>query len=293
MMDNSVTVQIRSTDGVMLGVAVVGERPGSITATNSSRESEYVIHITSGDNTELNARRGLEAAIPESYEQDGVFLYRQPVEVEELTDNYWLGTASYVTTSGLGEEIPPDTYSFDSTGGTQHITQSENTAVTVNIPANAIDYDGAIGVTDNAVQGVDIIVPGYKFAKTVSKDNADLTPEYLVSLARLTGRINDAPFLGFEAGEVLFLGATGSIQQVNGVNVEGRSDITMQFSASPNREDFTVGSITVPRKGGWDYMWVRYEYDDTDASKKLIQKPIAVYIEEVYLKGSFSILGVE
>ena len=292
MMDDNVLVSLKDSEGAEIGTATVGERPNTIVATGSSKESEYIIKILTGENSGLWATRALQQAIPSEITHNSRLIYRQPVEVEELADNFWLGNATYVSTKGLGEEdIPPDTYSFDTTGGTQHITNSNHTDRYG--PGNLPDFKGAIGVTDNSVQGVDILVAGYKFGKTVSKDNKILTPQYLVALARLTTKVNDAPFLGFEAGEVLFLGATGSIEQINGINVEGRSDITMQFSANPNRENYKVGDITVAKKKGWDYQWVRYEYNDDDLAKKLIQKPAAVFIEEVYLKGSFSILGIE
>ena len=287
----NVLVSIKDSEGTEVGTASVGERPLSVVATSSSKESEYVIEVLTGINNEDWARKALEQATPEVYEQSGKQLHRQPITVEELTGRHWIGSATYVTTSGLGEDdIPPDTFSFDTTGGTQHITNSEHTDKYG--PGDVADFKGAIGVTNNSVQGVDILVPGYRFSKTVSKDNKVLTPQYLVALAQLTSKVNDAPFLGFEAGEVLFLGATGSIEQINGVNVEGRSDIMMQFSANRNRKNYKVGGITVSKKKGWDYQWVRYEYNDDDLAKKLIQKPLAVYIEEVYLKGSFGILGI-
>lgn len=300
MMLNDVTIQINNSEGVEIATAIVGERPHSIEASSNSAESEYIIKITSGDNTENNARISLEHAVPSQYVQGGKVFYRQPVEVEEIADDFWLGTASYSTTrggSGSGEEedipedIPPDTYSFDTTGGTQHITQSNHTRRWPS--ATAPDFKGAIGVTDNSVQGVDIYVPGYNFSKTVYKNNAILTPQYLVALSKLTARINQAPFLGFDIGEVLFLGASGSVEQINGVNVDGITPIAMKFSANPNLENYTVGDITVANKKGWDYQWVRYKYNEDDVAKKLIQVPDAVYVEAVYFWGNFSILGIE
>ena len=102
----------------------------------------------------------------------------------------------------------------------------------------------------------------------------------------LTGKTNNAGWNGYAAGEVLFLGASGSKR--------GDSDweITFRFAASPNRANFSVGGITVASKKGWEYMWVRYQDSDDAAAKMIIKKPVAVYIEKVYEEGSFASLGI-
>ena len=277
----------------VVGTATVGEKPNTVVSSVSSYEAEYIIKILTGTNSEQRARNALEQAIPEFFENEWKRLYRDSLTVEEHTDKHWRGEANYVSRSVDGEEVVPDTFSFDTTGGMQHITSSENTTSFALAGQIAPDFQGAIGVSDKSVAGVDIVTPVYNFSKTVRKDNSILNQEYLVSLAQLTGKVNDAPFLGFEAGEVLFRGASGSVEQINGVNVDGKSDITFLFSASPNRSSYSIGAITGISKKGWDYQWVRYQYDTDDTAKKLIQKPLAVYIEEVCKKGAFGILGIE
>jgi hypothetical protein len=39
-------------------------------------------------------------------------------------------------------------------------------------------------------------------------------------------------------------------------------------------------------------MWIRYEDDEDTTAKKLIKKPTAVYVEQVYHYGDFSLLGI-
>jgi hypothetical protein len=39
-------------------------------------------------------------------------------------------------------------------------------------------------------------------------------------------------------------------------------------------------------------MWVRYAETEDGAAKALIQRPVAVYVEQVYEYGSFSLLGI-
>jgi len=65
-----------------------------------------------------------------------------------------------------------------------------------------------------------------------------------LNLFILTGRVNQAAFKGFAAGEVLFLGASGSKRG------DGDWEITFNYAASPNVTNLPVGSITVASKKG-------------------------------------------
>jgi len=65
------------------------------------------------------------------------------------------------------------TYTFDTGGGTQHITQSFKTKGSYPAPGFAApDFRGAIGVTHEDVEGVDITVPVYNFSETHYIDDA-------------------------------------------------------------------------------------------------------------------------
>jgi len=57
---------------------------------------------------------------------------------------------------------------------------------------------------------VDITVPVYSFSETHYNSLAFVTESYKQTLFGLTGKVNNAAFKGFAAGEVLFLGASGS-----------------------------------------------------------------------------------
>ena len=68
--------------------------------------------------------------------------------------------------------------------------------------------------------------------------------------------------------------------------------MTYKFAVSFNRKNFNVGDITVNEKYGWDYMWIRYADEVDDEKKSLVKKPVAVYIERVYMITNFSALGI-
>lgn len=129
-------------------------------------------------------------------------------------------------------------------------------------------------------------MPVYNFSETHYLDDWLVTDAYKAILFALTGKVNAAPWHGFAAGEVLFLGASGSKRS------NGDWEITFRFAASPNVSGLTVGSITGISKEGWHYMWVRYADTEDAGSKSVVKKPVAVYIERVYDYGDFSLLGI-
>jgi hypothetical protein len=150
----------------------------------------------------------------------------------------------------------------------------------------APDCKGAIGVTPDGVEGVDITVPVYQFSETHYLPDSLVTPTYKATLFALTGRVNDGTFKGFAAGECLFLGATGSKRG------SGDWEITYRFAASPNATNLTLGDIAGINKKGFEYLWVRYEDVEDTAAKALVKRPTAVYVEKVYLDGDLDLLGI-
>lgn len=180
---------------------------------------------------------------------------------------------------------PQSSFAFDTSGGTQHVTQSLTTVGAYAAPGCvAPDLQGAIGFTGENVEGVDITVPVFSFSESHIKDSSDVTSAYKTALFDLTGRVNASQFREFPAGSCLFLGASGSRR-------EGEKwEITYRFAASPNRSNITIGDITGVSKRGWDYLWVLYA--DAVSEGAVIKRPAAVYVEEVYESGDFSALGI-
>jgi hypothetical protein len=176
-------------------------------------------------------------------------------------------------------------YTFETSGGTQHITQSLETIARHAKPGkNPPDLKGAIGVNGDSVEGTDITVPVFRFAETYSIPVALVTHGYKITVFQLTGKVNNAAFKGFAAGEVLFLGASGSRRNLD------RWEITYQFAASPNAVGLQVGDMAGINKKGWEYLWVRYS--DVEDQKVLVKQPESAYVERVYESGNFALLGI-
>ena len=252
----------------------IDERFNSREATEGSSTSTELLYLVQGTEDDLQVKSLVAATAPTVY--DG--LVRDSFSVTPLGGGVWECTVRYVLLESESQ------FTFDTGGGTQHITQSLQTIGGYAPPGfTAPNFQGAMGVTTDSVEGTDITVPVYSFTETHYISGALVTPAYKAALFFLTGKVNGAAFKGFAAGEVLFLGAAGSKR--------GTDDweITYRFAASPNVTGLVVGPITGIVKKGWEYLWVRYA--DAEDQYVLVKRPIAAYVEQVYELGDFSGLG--
>ena len=270
--------------------------PITVQESISSREytparAATLVYVLRGTVDEAAAVAALEATAPTDFHG----LRRQPVTVEPVwvdegnpDAGLWTGTVRYAQrASATVPQTGDAVFSFDTGGGTQHLTQSLATVSRHGAPGTtAPDFQGAIGVSQDRVEGVDITVPVYSFAETHYLPDAQVTSAYKQTLCGLTGKVNAGGFRGFAAGEVLFLGASGAKR--------GAEDweISFRFAASKNATGLTVGAIGPISKKGWEYLWVRYEDAADDAAQALVKRPVAAYVEKVYEDASFGGLGI-
>jgi len=228
------------------------------------------------------------------YPGANVQLRAESYSVSYLGDDAWHVEIQYEKMGADPEEPAPlrRSRSFDTTGGTQHITQAE---YEVPYPGGAPFQSFAIGVDGQSVNGVDIVVPQLSWTETYDVKSAYVTAAYIKTVAGLTGTTNNASFRSFPTGEVLFLGCSGQ-QEWDEQKGDGPWSLSYRFVASPNcgsgqtRPAITIGSITGINKKGHEYLWVRYE-DDVQ-SDTLLKKPKHVYVNRVYPEGNFSGLGI-
>lgn len=194
-------------------------------------------------------------------------------------------------------------FGFDTTGGTRHAVQSNTTRgmytnQSSDINVIAPDNNNAIGVSGESVQGVDI--PDRKFEWTLEIPFPYVSIAYIIGLYHITGTVNYGQrFAGFDKGELMFLGASGSYTANDAWVINHR------FAVSPNRTDIQVngavmptpgsggvpvsgGIIKVPFKAGWDYLW--FAYVKAKVGNRILQIPSAAYVEVVHDTGDFQIL---
>ena len=211
-------------------------------------------------------------------------LPRESITFTRIGEKEWESTVRYATPPATDTD---PSFTFETGGATAHITQALSTSGVYVAPGQtAPDFRNAIGVSRDSVDGVDIVVPTYKWTETFRLPAGFVTGSYKAQLFGLTGRTNASGFRGFQAEEVLFEGARGSRRGA------GDWEISFAFAASPNVTGLTVGNITGINKKGWEYLWCRYADFEDEAAQMLVKRPVAVIVNRVYPSGNFSLLGI-
>lgn len=171
-------------------------------------------------------------------------------------------------------------FDFDTTGGQTTARQSFGTRKYGTGP----NFQGLINCNNGRVDGVDITIPTMTFS--ITRSFVSISNAYRNLLHRMTGKVNSGAFWGTAAGETLFLGAQG--------RKAGRElwRVRFAFACSENAANLSVGAgtITVTRKDGWEYLWVYTE--EEEESGRLIPRPKAAFVEQVYLLADFAALGI-
>ena len=267
------------------------ERDQKVNAKGKVTEIEipYIVFEAEDEDAALAAARSKAASrTVEGMELDSVEV------TERVNGNTWKVKAIYESEeSGGGDDDDggdeeTSSFAFDTGGGTMHRNQSLKTVSKT--PSDAPDFNGAIEVDNEGnVNGVDVTMPVLNFTETHTMNGSRVTTSYKKNIAALTGSVNSSGFRGFSAGEVLFLGASGTKRSKK---ANAPWEITFRFAVSPNQSGLSVGKLKVSQKKGWDYLWVRYADKVSQNKKNLIKEPVAAYVEQVYPYGNFGNLGL-
>jgi len=119
---------------------------------------------------------------------------------------------------------------------------------------NAVDFQKAVNVTKDRVEGVDVPVPTFDFDETHYIAAADFTTAYLNTLYATTGHTNDGVWRIFTAEEVLLLGVTGAPHDADLIK------LVFSFSAEPTVAGLQIGNCAAfTEKRGWWYAWAATE----------------------------------
>lgn len=230
----------------------------------------------------------IEARLELLYQTSGTYdgLVRQTPRLEYIGQNFFIGTLVYGRRTPTAGRVE---YQFEIGGSTEKRFQS---LATRKYPSTANDYGGAIGVVKSGdsidVQGSDVYVPTKQFSLKWTLEAAAFTTALEQNLyAMAIAPVNSTPFMGYAAGELLFLGASGGIKE----NDE-YGELTLKFAASPNLTGLSVGSVSGITKYGWESVdVVREETDATGSGTKFIAPQIVgVYVHQVYNTSNFSAL---
>lgn len=200
-------------------------------------------------------------------------------EAQEFSEGNWDVSVRWK----LFEPTTGPNYSFE-IGGTS-IFRSHSIATSnsyANAGDTAPDFNNAIGWDGERVNGVQLPPqPGFTFTIPARKDVADVDTAYITAVSELLYTTNDDTFEGFAAGEVLFLGVSGS--RVG----DDQWQLYYKFAREDNLTGLSIDTITSIDKEGWEYLWVYYEPEEDGTANVLAVKPKAVYVEQVFEEGDF------
>src|SRR5262245_20799479 len=272
---------------------IITERPESRPFDVGPDTGErHLLYNVVGTTDEAEVEALIKATIPAFY--GGLDFQNYTVSPDGVPD-IWKVDAKY----GLKIKKKPGEWSmaFDTSGATQKITQSRLTIdrrlTTLPIPPGEIppDYEGAINVTRDSVDGCDVVISSFRYEETHVATDTDITADWIRLVRMLTGRTNDAPFRIFGTGEVLFLGVAGSKRFNDNWELTFKFDVgtNVTFETEPPLKIGDLPDPTDPStritKMAWEYLWVRYR-DNVNANT-LVKHPHALYIEQIYLDGHF------
>lgn len=226
----------------------------------------------------------------------GIFWKRNRLEVAGIGNGYFDCTATYQT---LQPKQPPDpanpsdftpgSLSWDTTGHQEHITQGLDTETSY--PAGAADFESAINVSGDSVQGVDVVRPLLRYSETwILPVQLAVNCTFVGTIYKLTGTVNSQAFRCFDAGEALFMGGRAQWK-----GDEPFVSVTFDWECRPNQTianglALYVKAVGAIEKQGWEHIWIQYAPETSMGS--LIRKPVAAYVNRVYPKKSWAALGL-
>lgn len=282
--------------------AVLLELMTSRTSSVGSGAKHEKVYTATGSSDEDDVMSAALSTSPSTYGGTGTsfpFMTRVSAQVDPVMIDdgneaacRWSVTVTYQKTTS-GETGNERVYQFDSTGGTRHLTISKETKEGKGRSGGSAPlYNRIIGVSRDAggatqIEGVDIVAPAFNFKETVYLSDGTVTATFKKNLATATGTVNASAFRGYNAGEVLFLGANGQKQGY------GLWQITYSFAVQQDQSSVAVGpEITFTSVKGWEYVWAQYEDDPTPhpTEKISVKRPVYAYRERVYDTSDFTAL---
>ncbi len=260
------------------------EYPDSQSATADRQSQTRTLHFwLSGEQDAAIARAYATDNTPSLY--DGYF--RQGMDMDTKGGGLWDIEAYYGSVPK--NESGDVSFTFDTSGGTAHITQAkEHIASHTAAGVLADTHNGAIGVTDTGVDGTDVVIAQFSWTENWTLPISYASFSAAVLFKNLTGKVNASAFRGFGAGQVRFDGATGGAS----TKEKGEATLSYKFVQSDDSSDAMPAFKSGITKLGWYYLWAEYEKQEGATDKVIIRPPVRVHVDRVYDAADFSSLGI-
>lgn len=279
-----------------MAIAVIKTAEGESVVDSNLRATEHeILYLVSGARNRQEAFQSVRDAAPDKVDE----LVKRRYRFEKFNGDSMEVTAIYEEPEEDGGTDDPASglvtararISFDTSGGTQHITTSReppvgygpepNTSPFKN-PGFSIGWNGKTG-GEAEYAGVDIVVPNVR--KVVTQTISKPSTAYENLVIDMTGTVNSDKFLGRDPGEVLFLGASWNDEGENPVQA------TYNFAIRRNEKEKDVHGVKITKKG-WEYVWdIIKTKKETDTSPVVVTVE-GIYVSKVYEEKPFRKLGI-
>lgn len=225
----------------------------------------------------------------------GKILKRKRVNLTPESNDVWIAEVPYSSaTTPNGQQEQPQTGdvslpTFDFGVETAKVTHSVKTVKRYAPPGKtATDHKGAIGVSNGHVEGCDVLAPTANIALSIYPPTDTVTKDWIRQLNALSGKVNEKACMGFEPGELLFLGATGA-PRPGGEDYE----FQLKMSFKEKEKNFKIGDIDVDEKEGHHYVWTEYGPEIDLLANTTATVAVAAHVEQVFYTADFSFLGLD
>lgn len=260
---------------------IAGSEEGSESLDSASESRTYAVYDDSDREGPLNIATMRSLVLSTSPATVGNLQRDNIAREYDEAGRQWTWTVTY------NFKIPESvlTWGFDTQAGTVNIQYGYTRRWGASGENSAPNYNGGIGYSNGEFSGVEKIVPALKLNARYRWPAGSVTTTYVNTIAALTGTVNNAVWYGYNAGELLFMGASGEI-------IPGKpTEINYHFAASANAT-LNFGAITGVVKNGHEYLWFAWEDDEDTAEKRLVKNMRGAYVSRVYDLAAFTSLGI-
>lgn len=267
-----------------ISIREIAGREGTDTVNGGTASRAWLVK---GNKDPLTCRTALVGNVSiDTY--DGLFI--SSLSRERVGPEEWIFTANY---DMLTPQVGGYSVSIDTTGASILQLRSYSQTRFAAAGKTAPDMLKAIDVQDGVPQGVERIIPALKISirAKIATEYVESPLRYSKLIAQLTGTTNNAAIYDdgegnvFEAGELLFAGATGEVIAENPM-------LTFIFLASKNLTSVTLQGITGINKKGHEYLWYLPDYEKDSTTGLLVSRPRAAYVDQVYEPADHSLLKI-
>jgi hypothetical protein len=218
----------------------------------------------------------------------GLYVIARKFEVMKVAAGGAQGVVKLTVSYGPPERLPNNNaddpeYELSMMSETVHIEEAKDQS---HYPSDINTVGNAIGVNGDKVDGVDIYVPKVTYTETRERSSLDKT--YRAIVTSMAGTVNVAAWKGWNAREVLFLGATARRKGY------GIWKLQYSFAIQPSsvQSITTATGVVNPNKVGWDYLWLERVRSASEDGTTVRHQVEAVHVARVYPTSDFSALGL-